>query len=71
MTPIVAIAKKAVGGLSMYFLKKYAAELVYDWTVDTLDKLAQKTATHIDDDVVRKLKEDREEALRIIRGASA
>ena len=68
MPAIFSIIKNSLGALALYFAKRYAAELIYDASVDMLDKLAKKTDTKIDDDAVSKLKQDRDHALKIIKG---
>jgi hypothetical protein len=66
--PLLMIIKNAIGAVAMYYLKKNAPELVYDASVSGLDKLAKMTETKIDDDAVNKLKHDREEYIKIIKG---
>jgi hypothetical protein len=68
MSALLLIIKNSLGALALYFVKRYAAELIYDGAVDMLSKLAHKTETKIDDDAVDKLRQDREEALKIIKG---
>tara|TARA_R110002050_G_scaffold89012_3_gene187524 strand:- start:6241 stop:6450 length:210 start_codon:yes stop_codon:yes gene_type:complete len=66
--PLLMIIKNAIGAIAMYYLKKNAPELVYDASVSGLDKLAKMTDTKIDDDAVNKLKHDRDEYIKIIKG---
>tara|TARA_B100000768_G_scaffold174553_1_gene184995 strand:+ start:414 stop:623 length:210 start_codon:yes stop_codon:yes gene_type:complete len=66
--PLLLIIKNAIGAIAMYYLKKNAPELVYDASVAGLDKLAKMTDTKIDDDAVNKLKHDRDEYIKIIKG---
>tara|TARA_R110002060_G_scaffold67076_3_gene75836 strand:- start:485 stop:697 length:213 start_codon:yes stop_codon:yes gene_type:complete len=68
MQALLLIIKNSIGALALFFVKRYAAELIYDGAIDMLSKLASKTDTKIDDDAVSKLKQDREEALAIIKG---
>ncbi len=39
----------------MYLVKKYAAELLFDWMIKGLEYLALKTDTNVDDDLVKKV----------------
>lgn len=66
--PLLTIIKNAIGAIAMYYLKKNAPELVYDASLASLDKLAKMTETKIDDDAVNKLRHDRDEYIKIIRG---
>lgn len=68
MQAFLGLLKKAVGAVAMYFIKKYAAEFAYDETVKLLGKLAKRTDTTTDDEMVAKLKHDRDDAIAIIKG---
>lgn len=60
--------KNIVLSVAFHFIKKRAAELIYDEFVSIGEKLAPKTETKFDDRSVAYLKEDREEILAIIKG---
>jgi hypothetical protein len=65
---LLLILKKAIGAIAMYYLKKNAAELLVDVTIEASDKLAKMTETKFDDDGVNKLRHDREDYIKIIKG---
>lgn len=60
------ILLKIVKAISMWYLKKHAIELVTDATIAGMENLAKRTDTQIDDDAVRRIKEDREELLKVV-----
>ena len=67
--PILLITlKNILFGAGLHFVKKYAAELVYDELVNGLDKLSKNTETKTDDKAVEYLKQDKKEMLKIIKG---
>lgn len=66
--PLLIIIKNAIGAIALYYLKKNAPELVYDASLEGLDKLAKMTETKVDDDAVNKLRHDRDEYIKIIKG---
>ena len=68
MPALLLIVKNSLGALALYFAKRYAAELIYDASLDMLDKLADYSETQVDDDAVSKLRQDRDQALKIIKG---
>ena len=68
MPALLLIVKNAIGALALYFAKRYAAELVYDVALDSLDKLADYSDSDIDDNMVANFRKDRDHALKIIKG---
>ena len=66
--PLLLIIKNAIGAIAMYYLKKNAPELLVDGGIEALDKLAKMTNTKFDDDGVNKLRHDREDYIKIIKG---
>ncbi len=52
----------------MYYLKKHAAELIVDGSIEAAEKLAKMTDTKFDDDGVNKLRHDREDYIKILKG---
>lgn len=55
-------------GLGMYLLKRYAAEVVFDVVMEAADKAATSTKfTQIDDEVVAKIKADKEAILSFFK----
>lgn len=65
--PLLLLVKNAIGAIALYYLKKHAPELVFNASVESLEKLASYTSTNIDDDAVSKLRADKEEYIAIIR----
>lgn len=57
----------AAKGIFLHIVTKYAAELVLDFTLKTLEKAAAKTETNFDNDLVSKLAHEREVILAIIK----
>jgi len=51
----------------MYLVKKYAAEVLFDWIIKGLEYLASKTETLVDDDVVRKVKAEKAKFLEFAK----
>jgi hypothetical protein len=68
MQAILLILKNSVGALALYFAKRYAAELIYDASLDVLDKLADYSDSDVDDNMVANFRKDRGHALKIIKG---
>ena len=68
MQAILLILKNSVGALALYFAKRYAAELIYDASLDVLDKLADYSDSDVDDNMVANFRKDRGQALKIIKG---
>mgnify|MGYP003635901612 FL=1 len=68
MQAILLILKNSVGALALYFAKRYAAELIYDASLDVLDKLADYSDSDVDDNMVDNFRKDRGQALKIIKG---
>lgn len=62
----VAVVGKLV---ILHLVKKYAAEMVLDFTLEALDKVADKTETKLDNELVAKVREERAMILQIIKGA--
>ena len=67
MPALLLIIKNAIGAIALYYLKKNAPELVVDFTVSGLEKLADLTETELDNDAVSKFKSDRVHYIDIIR----
>lgn len=68
MPALLITLKNIILAVGFHFVKKYAAEMVYDEFVRAGEKLAPKTETKFDDQAVAYLKSDREEMLAIIKG---
>tara|TARA_R110000751_G_scaffold81975_1_gene165119 strand:- start:708 stop:920 length:213 start_codon:yes stop_codon:yes gene_type:complete len=68
MQAILLILKNSVGALALYFAKRYATELIYDVSLDMLDKLADYSDSDVDDNMVDNFRKDRGQALKIIKG---
>jgi len=66
--PLLMIVKNAIGAIAMYYLKKNAPELLVDGVIEGLDKLADISETNYDNDAVDKLRKDREDYIKILRG---
>lgn len=64
MNAVATIAKAAV----LFFIRKYAAGLVFDIVVETAEKLAKKTDTEIDDNAVAQIKADKQEFIAALKG---
>ncbi len=59
---------KVLKGLAIHFATKYAAELVVKAAIEAMEKAAVRTTTTIDDEVVAKVKADRETIIKIVSG---
>lgn len=68
MPALLITLKNIIFAVGFHFVKKYAAELVYDELVSAGEKVAKKTETKLDDQAVAYMKADREEFLAIIKG---
>lgn len=66
---MLSIVKTAGKALGLYLVKAYLLSVVYDLIVEALEKLAKKTDTNIDDELVASLKKDKEKVLAVIKGA--
>ena len=62
--PILIAAKFFIIG----YVKRYAAELLFDYVVEQAEKLAKRTDTQIDDDAVAMLKSDRDDFIAAFKG---
>lgn len=51
----------------LHLVTKYAAELLLDYTLKTLEKAASKTETNFDNELVSKVAAEREVILTIIK----
>jgi hypothetical protein len=58
-------------GVLLHLVTKYAAELLFDYTVKVLDKAAAKTETDFDDQLVLKVAAERAVILGIIKQGQA
>ncbi len=63
MPVLLSVAK----GVLLHLVAKYAAELLFDFTLKTLEKAAAKTETAFDDQLVSKIANEREVILSIVR----
>lgn len=66
--PLLLILKNAIGAIALYYIKKNAPELLVDFSIEGLDKLAGLTSTEIDDTQVAKIKRDKAAYVEIVRG---
>lgn len=57
----------AAKGIFMHLATKYAAELLFDFTLTTLEKAAAKTETKFDNELVTKVANERDIILAIIK----
>jgi hypothetical protein len=53
---------------TLYLIKKYAAQIVFDLIVQALERAASKTDNKIDDDLVATLKSERTTVLTFMKG---
>lgn len=60
-----------VRGVLLHLVTKYAAELLFDYTLKTLEKAADKTETDFDNSLVTKVANEREIILGIIKQGQA
>lgn len=63
MSLILSTAKAVL----LHLATKYAAELLFDFLIKTLAKAAEKTTTDLDNEIVDKIKAERETILEIIK----
>lgn len=64
MQALILILKSVI----IWGAKKYATELIVDAGIEAAEKLAKSTTfTNTDDDVVEKLKADRDELISVIK----
>ncbi|MAD75149.1 MULTISPECIES: hypothetical protein [unclassified Arsukibacterium] len=63
-----AFLLKVVKGLAIHFATKYAAELLVKAAIEAMEKAAKRTSTVIDDEIVAKVKADRDTIISIVRG---
>lgn len=59
----------AAKGILVHLATKYAAELLFDYLLKSLEKAADKTETKFDNEVVSKIANEREVILDIIKKA--
>lgn len=59
---------KVLKGLAIHFATKYAAELLVKAAIEAMEKAAARTTTTIDDEIVAKVKADRETIIKIVSG---
>lgn len=59
----------AAKGILVHLATKYAAELLFDFLLKSLEKAADKTETKFDNEVVSKIANEREVILDIIKKA--
>lgn len=64
--PVVLNAAKAI---LLHLAAKYAAELLLDFLLKTLEKAAEKTETDFDNQLVSKVAAEREVILEIIKNS--
>lgn len=57
----------AIKGVFVHLATKYAAELLFDFTLKTLEQAAEKTETNFDNEVVTKIANERDVILTIIK----
>lgn len=57
----------ALKGLGLYLIKKYAASLAFDAIMEASEKAAKQTNTQVDDDIVAKVKADKEAILSFFK----
>ncbi len=57
----------AAKGILVHLATKYAAELLLDFTLKTLEKAAAKTETNFDNELVTKVAAERDVILAIIK----
>lgn len=55
-------------GLGMYFVRKLLIEAIVDAMIEALGKLKDKTETKVDDNAYEKIKADRDEIVKILKG---
>jgi uncharacterized membrane-anchored protein YitT (DUF2179 family) len=60
--------KVIVVRLLKYLIQRYAAELVFDVVIEKLERLAEKTSTKTDNEVLAKIKSDKQELLAALKG---
>lgn len=59
---------KVLKGLAIHFATKYAAELLVKAAIEAMEKAAARTTTTIDDEIVAKVKADRDAIIKIVSG---
>ncbi|MCB5226214.1 hypothetical protein JAO78_005230 [Alishewanella sp. 16-MA] len=59
---------KVLKGLAIHFATKYAAELLVKAAIEAMEKAAKRTSTLMDDELVAKVKADKETIINIVSG---
>ena len=63
-----AFLMRVLKGLAIHFATKYAAELLVKAAIEAMEKAAARTTTTIDDEIVAKVKADRDAIIKIVSG---